>query len=452
MRRPATLMAAAVVLAGAAATAQAAEPRAAEQDWLPRVVPSGLNPPTGPAPAIAVIAGGVDLTHPDLAGGAVAQRRLRAPADAAAAEEGVARGTAIASVIGAPRDGAGIEGVLPGARVRVYGTDGTCRDAARAMRRAAGDGAGVVLAGAPFTGAARCDELGDAVAEATGAGALVVAPAGDGPLRPAPIRAGDGLHVLTVAALDSAGGPAGISAAGSRTDIAAPGASVFAATPFARDLTDGAADGYARQDGTHLAAAMVAAAAAWILAERPGLSPDQVASVLRLTARDLGAPGRDSSTGHGALDLAAALGRAAPPADSPEPDDDVRWIDGTGAIPARPTLLQRARTATVAGRLDTAVDPRDVHPLRLPPGGQVTVRLAARGRLPVDLYAWQPTAESVLGGDGADLISAGRRPRLATETLRILNDGPTAATMWVEVRADATERRRSGGYLLTATR
>ncbi len=445
-------MAAAVALAGVASTTQAAEPRAAEQDWLPRVVPSGLAPPTGPLPAIAVIAGGVDLTHPDLAGGAIAERRLRAPAEPPAAQEGVARGTAIASIIGAPRDGAGIEGVLPGARVGIYGTDGTCRDAARAIRRAAGDGARIILAGAPFTGAARCDEHGDAVAEATGGGALVVAPAGDGPLRPAPIRAGDGLHVLTVAALDSAGGPAGVSAAGSRTDIAAPGAAVFAATPFARDVSDGSADGYARQDGTHLAAAMVAAAAAWILAERPGLSPDQVAGVLRLGARDLGEPGRDATTGHGALDLAASLRRAAPPADSAEPDDDVRWIDGTGGITARTPLLRRLRTATVTGRLDTATDPRDVHPIRLPAGGQVTIRLSARGRLPVDLYAWQPTAETVLGGGGADLISAGRRPRLATETLRILNDGPSAATMWVEVRAGATDRRQAGGYLLTATR
>ena len=304
-------MAAAGALAGVAAPAPAAEPRAAEQDWLPRVVPAGLAPPAGPVPAIAVIAGGVDLSHPDLAAGAVQRRRARAPADPPAAEEGVARGTAIASIIGAPRDGAGIEGVLPGARVWVYGTDGSCRDAARAILRAAGDGARVIQTGAPFTGAARCDEHGDAVAGATGAGALVIAAAGDGPLRPAPIRPGDGLHVLTVAALDPLGRPAGVSAAGSRTDLAAPGASVFAATPFARDVADGTADGYARQDGTHLAAAMVAAAAAWVLAERPGLAADQVADVLRLGARDAGAPGRDASTGDGALDLAAALRRAA---------------------------------------------------------------------------------------------------------------------------------------------
>ena len=82
----------------------------------------------------------------------------------------------------------------------------------------------------------------------------------------------------------------------------------------------------------------------------------------------------------------------------------------------------------------------------------MTIRLSARGRLPVDLYAWQPTAETVLGRDGADLIAAGRRPRLATETLRVLNDGPTSATMWVEVRAAASDLRRSGGYLLSATR
>ncbi len=446
----------AAVTLGAASPSTAADPLAANQEWLPRVVAPTLAPPSRPVPAVAVIASGVDLSHPDLAGGWVVERRVAPPpdpSDQAAVQarlDGIARGTAVASIIGAPRDGAGLEGVLPGARVWIYGTDGTCRDAARAIRRAADGGARIIDAGAGFTAAGRCEQLADATTYAFGEGSLIVAAGGDSRSGSALVQPAGDLHVLTAVAVDALGNPAPFSVPAPGADVAAPGQSVFAAIPLSRDLDDGVADAYTRWDGAALSAAMVSAAAAWVLAERPGLSAGQLAEVLRLSARNLGAPGRDAATGSGALDLAAALRRAASPRDSREPDDDIRWVDERSPSGAVAPLLLRTSEATIDGRLDTAKDPRDVHPVRLAAGAEVTIRLSPRG-MPMDLYAWQPTALTVVGEGGA-VISSSRRRRLGSEVLRILNDGPAGATMWVEVRAVRGEVRRSGGYRLRLSR
>ena len=92
-------------------------------------------------------------------------------------------------------------------------------------------------------------------------------------------------------------------------DLAAPGVNILTAVPSAFDDDDGRRDGYMALDGTSFAAPIVAAAAAWVRAVRPQLTVDQVAQVVRLSARDIGKKGWDPSTGFGALDLRAALGK-----------------------------------------------------------------------------------------------------------------------------------------------
>ena len=118
-----------------------------------------------------------------MGGGWVTQRRP-SPAPASSDEagiansrDGVAHGTAVAGLIGAPRDGVGIEGMLPGARVRVYGDDGTCEDVAAAIRRAVHDGARVINASYGFE--EPCLEHQDATNYAFGSDVLVVAAAGN---------------------------------------------------------------------------------------------------------------------------------------------------------------------------------------------------------------------------------------------------------------------------------
>jgi len=64
---------------------------------------------------------------------------------------------------------------------------------------------------------------------------------------------------------------------------------------------------YVAMNGTSMAAPQVAAAAALILEEHPDYAPETVLMILQRSARDIGATGADAETGHGMLDVEAAL-------------------------------------------------------------------------------------------------------------------------------------------------
>jgi subtilisin family serine protease len=128
-------------------------------------------------------------------------------------------------------------------------------------------------------------------------------------------------------------------------DIAAPGLRILSVLP--RPLTarypscseqgysSCGPDDYREAQGTSFAAPQVSAAAAVLLSLRPTLRPEQVTKILQSTAVDLDVsngcescgPGRDSSTGWGRLDVAAAiaaLSRRLPERDFYETNDDLR--------------------------------------------------------------------------------------------------------------------------------
>lgn len=434
-------------------TAAAADPVATDQEWLPRVVPAGVAlPDPADIPLIAVIETGFDDRHPDMFGGWITQARpspaphrsdRRAVADFL---DGIAHGTAVAGVIGAPRDGLGAEGVLPGARVRVYGGDGTCADTAAAIRQAVRDGARVINASYGFEGPG-CLQHHDATGFAFGSGALVVASAGNERSSNARSQPANDLHVLTVAALNAFDQPTGFSNQNLYTDLGAPGEGVLVPWPVWADREDGVVDGYRRVDGTSFSAPMVSAAAAWLMAADPGLSADQTAQLLRLSARDLQRPGWDASTGWGALDLAAALSISAPPHDPMEPNDDIRWVSGRAAFAADTPLLRRVRRTAFTARLDVLKDPYDVYPVWIPARARMRVTMHPRD-IRADLYLWRPGARTALG---AAVIAKSRRPGTAPERIRAVNSGGRPATAWVEVRA-ARGASLSGSYRLTLTR
>jgi hypothetical protein len=441
------LCAALIAPAGAAA----ADPLAGSEDWLARVVAPGLTPPSAPIPPIAIIEQGFDPQHPEMQGGWVTMRRPSPRPDLTNEQQvrdfasSIAHGTEIASIIGAPRDGVGMEGVLPGARVRVYGNSLACRDMANAIRQAVDEGARVISASYGFTSAGACAAHHDATSYAFGRGALVVAAAGNGrPSQPS-IQPGNDYHVLTVAALNGVDQPTGFSYQNVYVDLAAPGEGVLAATPVWWDTSDGAPDGYSRVDGTSFSAPPVAAAAAWIMAQRPRLTPDQVAEVLRRSARDLQRPGWDISTGWGAVDLAAALRQPAPPTDPLEPNDDIRWLDGRAGLPPVPPLLRTGTSESIEARLDSLKDPLDVYPVWVPAHGAVAITVTP-GRMPMDLFVWQPGTKTTRDGSmGA--VTSSRRPGLRPDESRIVNRSGRGARIWVEVRR-VRARALSGGYTL----
>ncbi len=130
----------------------------------------------------------------------------------------------------------------------------------------------------------------------------------------------------TVAPWSSQGpAPQGISkpdlvAAGAHViSTGAPDSAVWAANPSARV---GAA--YLKGSGTSFSTAVASGAAAVLLQDRPGLSPDQIKTLVTRTAYDVS--GKDRATGAGGLDLAAALG-ARTPKDNPR--DNGQAIPGS---------------------------------------------------------------------------------------------------------------------------
>ena len=182
-------------------------------------------------------------------------------------------------------------------------------------------------------------------------------------------------HVLTIAAVNARPGQLGVLELqpGGRPQRA--GRVDHDGGPAGLD-GDGTQDGYQRLDGTSFSAPMVSGAVAWVRAARPDLSPDQVAQVIRLSARDLGRDGFDNNTGFGLLDVGAALAKAPPPRDPLEPNDDMVWVDGRGFGRAAPAVFAGRRTARLVGLVDAYEDPADVYRVRV--RRRSTVRVIAK--------------------------------------------------------------------------
>jgi Subtilase family len=265
-------------------------------------------------------------------------------------------------------------------------------------------------------------EIDDAILRAVHDGCLVVAAAGnDAQLgNPATYPAAYP-HVLTVAATDENDAPLPFSTFGPWVDLAAPGVDITAAVSLSHDPT-GYSSGLA---GTSFAAPLVTAAAAWIWTLRPTLTADQLAGVLRESARDVATPGFDPQTGHGVLDIPAALAAAPPPVDPGEPNDDVdEVVPGRMFATGEPPLTTPAHASIrVAGSLDQAEDPRDLYRIWVPAHGVVRATVAAGGAAAARI--WGPSTASV------DEFGGARKRDLAGASLAAKKNGFYA---YVEVR------------------
>ncbi|MDO5529081.1 MAG: S8 family serine peptidase [Paracoccus sp. (in: a-proteobacteria)] len=125
-------------------------------------------------------------------------------------------------------------------------------------------------------------------------GILVVAAAGNagpsaGPAYPAAYET-----VLAVTAVDRRGEVYRRAGRGAHIDLAAPGVDVWTAASISGART---------KTGTSFAVPFVAAAAALVLQQRPGLLPAELRAELTGQARDLGSAGRDDVFGSGLLSV-----------------------------------------------------------------------------------------------------------------------------------------------------
>lgn len=239
-------------------------------------------------------------------------------------------GTHVAGTIGAEtNNAAGVAGVTWAGKVmhlRVLGTEGgTDFDIANAIRYAAR------LANASSTlpavraniinmslgGPGASSTVQSAVTAARAAGVVIFAASGNenssAPSYPAAYTG-----VISVAAVDANGNRAPYSNFGSTVDIAAPGGDTSVdqdgngyADGVLSTLIDDAGGGhvpiFAFYQGTSMACPHAAGVASLMLAVNPALTPDQIETILKNTATDLGTPGRDNLYGNGLIHAERAL-------------------------------------------------------------------------------------------------------------------------------------------------
>ena len=386
------------------------------------VVDPALTPPAPGRVTIAVVDDLADITHPDLAGHTTQANPgpILAP-----------HGTEVASAAAGALNAFGVVGVFPGAAVLSIGLppEITCADAANAIVAASRAGAKVInlSLGSPSD----CTTLFGAVQIAFARGSLVVAASGNefGAGNPVIFPAAYP-HVLSVASLNPSLAPSFFSTANAAVDVAAPGVDIPVATPGAFDTEDGVIDGVTLASGTSFAAPIVSGAAAWLATARPDLTNGQLADALRRSARDVGAPGYDTNTGFGLVNLGAALALPAPARDVLEPNDGITFVNGSVFTRPDPYVWTGSGKRTLGGSADQVEDPYDVYRIRLPKRSRARIGLRPVFGNP-DLYIFRGSARSI--DEDRNIVARSRRSGTKTDSVTIRNPGRAARRFYVAI-------------------
>lgn len=295
---------------------------------------------------IAVVDTGVDSSHPDLVDRALPAIDL--VGDGSSGDPN-GHGTHVAGIIAASLDGAGVAGLANRASVlpiRVMDASGTGDIATVASGIIAAADAGAEVVNLSLGSTYDSSVLAAAVKYAADKGATVVAAGGN--------NATDGVAwypaalsgVIGVSSVDKDLTRSSFSNAGSFVDLAAPGGSILSTIP-------GGSWGY--MSGTSMATGFVSAAAALVLAAKPGLSRGQVESILFNTAADdASGDGWDRVYGYGLVraDRAALSAESSPVA--PTAPTGVSAAAGNASAAVRWTAPSSNGGSTITGYTATA--------------------------------------------------------------------------------------------------
>ncbi len=428
-----------------------------------RFYESWLTYPAFEPVPVAVIDSGADLKHPELAGRVLDSKSF---VGGSPAVDPLGHGTFVAGLIAASVDnGIGIAGLAPPAELLVAKVVTPSRtipiDAeVRAIRWAVERGARVInmsLGGVRDPLQPDRDTFSrleaDAVAYAVRNGVVVVAAVGNddqAPSSPWQFASYPAAlpHVLGVSAVSQLGNVPRFSNRDKiYNDLAAPGEQIL--STFPRGLTSRfpacadqgfsscGPDEYRQAQGTSFSAPQASAAAAILFSLRPGLTAEQVTTILERTAADVNAEtgcaacssGRDALSGWGQLDVVAAiaaLDKPLPPADSYETNDDAG--SRAARIPVRSGTNRLVR-ATV----DFWDDQDDLYAVRLEEGKRVYLGLtAALGSADLSLALWLPKAKFI-----EDVRTYRLRARISTRAggrEYFSYRAPATGTYFVQVR------------------
>lgn len=286
---------------------------------------------------IAVLDSGLALDHPEFTGRIKEGWDFVNSDDTPEDEHG--HGTHVSGIIGAAIDNhAGIAGVCPNCsimpvKVLDKTNSGSWVWVAEGIKYAVDNGARVInlSLGSNYL----WEEGNDWIEYALERDVIVVAAAGNfGSSERFYPAAYEG--VLGVAATTPDNSRWSLSNYGDFIDFAAPGQQIFSASPDMGNYYGG----YAYMTGTSMASPFVAGLAGLLLSQDPERTAEATVELMRATASDLGASGRDDRYGHGLIQAGAALAAGAPDGGAVPPPDGDGDDEGRGGNDAPPCGAQ----------------------------------------------------------------------------------------------------------------
>lgn len=229
-------------------------------------------------------------------------------------------GTHVAGIIAAKRDGKGITGLAPGARIlsiRIFSPDPVPLPAPYGHYYVGdfGVAAGIVAAlnrsarvfNNSWGGKGYSQTLKAAIDLALASGAVFIASMGNSYLDEVSYPAGYP-GVIAVGATTPQDKKVDFSTMGGHISVGAPGTRVLSCVPrWMTQAGTGASLLYDYWDGTSMASPFVSALAAMVLERHPTAKPYQVRRVIEQTAVDIETPGFDRRTGYGRIDALKAV-------------------------------------------------------------------------------------------------------------------------------------------------
>ncbi|MCF3096190.1 peptidase S8 [Aeromonas australiensis] len=278
---------------------------------IPMVQAPQLSDGTAGEVLVCIIDSGYSGNHPDLPHGAQVQGSDDAGTGSWSSDEN-GHGTHVAGTIAAVGgNGMGVVGVLPNQSIplhiiKVFGASGW---AYSSNLVGALNSCNQAMSNRGFTRMVTNMSLGGSVSSKTEERAfnqaysqnvLSVAAAGNAGNTSKSYPASYS-SVVSVAAIDSNKQLASFSQRNDQVELAGPGVAVLSTVP----------KGYAYYSGTSMATPHVAGVAALVWSQRLECSNDQLRQILRSSAQDLGALGRDNSYGYGLVQARAAADRLA---------------------------------------------------------------------------------------------------------------------------------------------
>ena len=230
--------------------------------------------------------------------------------------------------------------------------------------------------------------------------------------------------VIAVAAVGRNGGKASYSNYGALVDVAAPGGNMNTGTTngVLSTLNSGSStpgvDSTAYYQGTSMAAPHVAGVAALMLSVKPSLTPDQVESLIKSSARAF--PATCTQCGTGIVDALAAVNAAL--GTTPPPVNTINEVESNNTLAT--AQLISTTPVTVNGTVATTTD-TDYFKLTVGAGKTLVAKLAPNATSDYDLYLYNSS--------GTQLASASAGTG-AVDTITRTNTSTAAVTWTVRVR------------------